>query len=68
MIEKFIALFQLLVELKENKSIPEKFEKELDRNIHFIKQVIENPKLINSKKESIVISAITFLMKIFNSS
>lgn len=67
MIEKFIELLQFLIELKENKCIPEKFEKEYERNINFIKKVIENPKRINNKNfKSLVASMIAFFATIFN--
>lgn len=68
MIEKFIDLFQLLVELKESKSTPEKYEKELDRNIRFVKEIIENPKLINKEKgRNVFMHVLTFLTAYFNS-
>ena len=68
MIEKYIELFQLLVEIKESKSISKKYEKELERNIKFVKEIIENPKLINKNKgKNVFIHLITFLTTFFNS-
>lgn len=67
MTENFIELFQFLIELKENNCIPEKFEKEYERNLKLIKKVIENPKLVNNKKfKGLVGSMIAFFVTIFN--
>ena len=39
--KNILDIFQLLVELKNEKSVPEKYEKELDRCINHLKEIIE---------------------------
>ena len=64
--EKFIELFQLLIELKENKNVPELYKKELERNIHFMSDVLKNP-TSEKKKKNLFVKVLAFILKYLDS-
>lgn len=65
--EELIDLFQFLVELNNNKKIPKKYKKELERNINFLKAVIQDPESGKKDKKGFA-KFIGFVLKIINSS
>lgn len=64
--EKFTDLFQLLVELKNDPSTDKSFIREIERNIYFVKQIIEDPEKYSKKKKNVILRVIAFVFKILN--
>lgn len=60
--ERIIELFRLLVELRENKKVPKKYKRELERLIGFVDEIIKDPRSLDKKKNALS-RVIAFIIK-----
>ena len=66
--DKFLDLYRLLVELQENKKVPKKYTKELEKNICFVRGIIEEPTKFTNKHKKILVLVIAFVLEVLNTS
>lgn len=64
--EKFTDLFRLLVELKNDPSTDKSFIREIERNIYFVKQIIDEPEKYAKKKKNVILQVLALVFKIIN--
>lgn len=64
--ENIIDLFQLLIELKNDNKVPEKYKRELERYISDLNSSIKSQEFKNNK--SLIIKIVDFIVKLLNSS
>lgn len=64
--KQFMDLFQLLVELKNDTSTDKSFIREIEKNIYFVKQIIEEPEKFATKKKNVILRVIALVFKILN--
>ena len=61
---QFTDLFRLLIDLNNDTSIDKSFKREIERNIYFVKQIIDDPEKYAKKKKNIFLRVITLAVKI----
>lgn len=64
--KQFIELFRLLVELNNDASTDKSFKREIERNINFVKEIIEDPEKYEKKKKNVFLRVLTLVLKIVN--
>lgn len=63
---QFMDLFRLLVELNNDTSTDKSFKREIERNIYFVKQIIDDPEKYAKKKKNVFLRVIALVIKILN--
>ena len=63
--KNILETYRLLIELKNEKSVPDRHEKDLDRCIKYLEEIIENDDEDKFKKNKNIIGIIAAIFKAF---